>query len=467
MGLLKAIRSLFVTEEKRLFYDEDYEQTVDNYDENNGIAESDHVSEDNSESAFESELINELDRELNSEADYDKEDNKEESEKSQTVIGALKKGRGRQEDISLGKKPTIKEVGSFVESNCEKMNTSHTQNKGLKREYEQVTGYLKDIELIDNMEEEKKEKLIGLAVEIVELNKERKKQEKRQRTINDANYKTMQQYENNMNQELVSLKKKEQFQMNIKSDMRHLEGEKTGLLYEKKEWVRRSNMFKTASIGVSFIVISVFVFLLILALYSKYDMTFPFIIAIAVSGLLILYLFTEIRKNRYQASLADKKINKAINLMNRVKIKYINNTALLDYLYSKYGVKSAEELEYIWGQYLKLKAEEEKNLSNKERIEELEKQLMDTLLAEGIRDTGVWTSQVVALIESREMVEVRHKLNVRRGKLREQIAYNDDVFEQSAIPLKALMEDKDEYRHLVVECLDRYELTEAFDMVFQ
>ena len=107
--------------------------------------------------------------------------------------------------------------------------------------------------------------------------------------------------------------------------MRHLEGEKTGLLYEKKEWVRRSNVFKTASIGVSFIVISVFVFLLILALYSKYDMTFPFIIAIAVSGLLILYLFTEIRKNRYQASLADKKINKAINLMNRVKIKYINN----------------------------------------------------------------------------------------------------------------------------------------------
>ena len=87
-------------------------------------------------------------------------------------------------------------------------------------------------------------------------------------------------------------------------------------------------------------VISVFVFLLILALYSKYDMTFPFIIAIAVSGLLILYLFTEIRKNRYQASLADKKINKAINLMNRVKIKYINNTALSDYLYSKYS-KSA------------------------------------------------------------------------------------------------------------------------------
>lgn len=438
MGVLKRFRRLFLTEEKRLFYDDDYEQTDGQNYENKYEQKYDEMSEDGTARR---------------------------SEQEQTIISALKEDEAKQEKISLGKKPSANEVIAFIESNCEKMNTSKTQNTGLRREYEQVTRYLKDIELIEAMDEVKKESLIKLATEIVELNKERKKQEKRQRTITDANYKTMQQYEDRMNQEILSLKKKEKFQMDIKSDMRHLESEKAGLLYEKKERMGRNSLFKTVSIGLSMIIISIFIFLLILAVYSKYDMTIPFIIVIAVSGLLILYVFTEIRKNRYQSSLVDRKINKAINLMNRVKIKYINNTALLDYLYSKYGVKSAEELEYIWGQYLRIRDEEDKNQNSRDRINELEEKLMAILVEEGISDTGIWTSQVVALIESREMVEVRHKLNVRRGKLREQIAYNDDVFEQSAIPLRALMDDREEYRKYVEESLNRYNLTEEFVQV--
>ncbi|MDE6636269.1 MAG: hypothetical protein K2K09_06655, partial [Lachnospiraceae bacterium] len=145
-----------------------------------------------------------------------------------------------------------------------------------------------------------------------------------------------------------------------------------------------------------------------------------------------------------------------------VKIKYINNTALLDYLYAKYGVKNADELEYIWGHYLRIRAEEEKNAADRERIDELGKELVKMLKSEGINDTNVWSSQVVAIIESREMVEVRHKLNVRRGKLREQIAYNDELFSQSAGLLSVLMEDKPEYEKLVREGLKKHEVSEEF-----
>lgn len=389
-------------------------------------------------------------------------ENELQSDMSQTVIEVLKSEEAKLEPISLGKKPAEAEVKTYIEANCAKMLTVKQQNKSLRREYEKVTGYLKDIERIEAMESDKKSELISVAEEIATLERQQKKLSRQARKISDANYKTMQQYEDIMNKEIASIKKKEKFQLNIQSDMRHLESEKAGLLYEKKERYARHTYFKTISIGLSVMIISLLIFLLIVGIYSKVDLTIPFIIVIAVSGLLILYIFMGVRKNRYGMALVNRKLNKAVNLMNSVKIKYINNTALLDYLYAKYGVKSADELEYIWGHYLRIRAEEEKNQADRERIDELGKELVKMLNSEGINDTNVWSSQVVAIIESREMVEVRHKLNVRRGKLREQIAYNDEMFSQSAGLLSVLMEDKPEYEKLVREGLEKHEVSEEF-----
>lgn len=389
-------------------------------------------------------------------------ENELKSDMSQTVIEVLKSEEAKLEPVSLGKKPTEDEVKNYIEANCTKMLTVKRQNMSLRREYEKVTGYLKDIERIEAMESDKKSKLISVAEEIVELEKRQKKLRKQSKKISDAHYSTMHQYEDIMNKELVSLKKKEKFQLGIKSDMRHLEGEKAGLLYEKKERNARHAYFKTISISLSIMIISLLIFLLIVGMYSKIDMTIPFIIVIAVSGLLILYIFMGVRNNRYGMAIVNRKLNRAVNLMNSVKIKYINNTALLDYLYAKYGVKSADELEYIWGHYLRIRAEEEKNEADRKRTKELEKELLEMLNSEGINDTDIWSGQVVAIIESREMVEVRHKLNVRRSKLREQIAYNDEMFSQSAGLLSVLMADKPEYEKLVREGLEKNEVSEEF-----
>lgn len=45
-------------------------------------------------------------------------------------------------------------------------------------------------------------------------------------------------------------------------------------------------------------------------------------------------------------------ISRLIRLQNTVKIRYVNNTHLLDYLYMKYNVKSAQELGRDYKQYL-------------------------------------------------------------------------------------------------------------------
>ena len=39
----------------------------------------------------------------------------------------------------------------------------------------------------------------------------------------------------------------------------------------------------------------------------------------------------------------------------------------------------------------------------------------------GLKDCDIWLGQIAAIVEPKEMVEVRHNLNVQRQKLREQL----------------------------------------------
>ena len=121
------------------------------------------------------------------------------------------------------------------------------------------------------------------------------------------------------------------------------------------------------------------------------------------------------------------KENRAINLMNKVKIKYINNTSTLEYLYGKYHIKSLRELEYLYDQYVMMVDEVRKYQKSSGDLREYCDQLSKLLFSYGVKDPDIWTKQSLALIDNREMVEVKHSLNVRRQKLREQMAYNEEL----------------------------------------
>mgnify|MGYP006990129913 CR=1 FL=1 len=45
----------------------------------------------------------------------------------------------------------------------------------------------------------------------------------------------------------------------------------------------------------------------------------------------------------------------------------------------------------------------------------------------GLKDPEIWIYQPEALADEKEMVEVRHRLNDRRGKLREKMEYNQEI----------------------------------------
>jgi hypothetical protein len=47
-----------------------------------------------------------------------------------------------------------------------------------------------------------------------------------------------------------------------------------------------------------------------------------------------------------------------------------------------------------------------------------------------VKDAEVWLVQTYAILDNREMVEIRHDLNQRRQKLRERIEYNTETKER-------------------------------------
>jgi hypothetical protein len=117
-------------------------------------------------------------------------------------------------------------------------------------------------------------------------------------------------------------------------------------------------------------------------------------------------------------------MNHAIVLLNRMKFKYVNVTNAVDYAREKYHVKNASEFKYIWEQYLNEVKEREKFRQANEDLEYFSEKLIRQLNSYHLYDTRVWVNQASALIDKKEMVEVKHNLIVRRQKLRSRIEIN-------------------------------------------
>lgn len=72
-----------------------------------------------------------------------------------------------------------------------------------------------------------------------------------------------------------------------------------------------------------------------------------------------------------------------------------------------------------------------------------------------VSDTEVWLVQTYAILDDREMVEIRHDLNQRRQKLREQIRYNTEVKEDYEKQIREVAGSSENGSEIVEEVLDK------------
>ena len=74
-----------------------------------------------------------------------------------------------------------------------------------------------------------------------------------------------------------------------------------------------------------------------------------------------------------------------------------------------------------------------------------------------IQDPNIWLHQAEALIDNKEMVEIRHGLIIRRQKLRKQMEYNAKAAQEAQDEVKDIVNQYPEYAKRILELVSGYE----------
>lgn len=340
---------------------------------------------------------------------------------------------------------------------CDQIVDATYQMEDLRAEYDMVTSYFTDIQTIEELPQNVKQEIMDIAQKIAYLEDETSQFLHSDDRISDENFRMIQGIDN-LTEVFGQLKDLEDMDMKIKRDLKNLEAEKNSQEYLQDSIEERQAKLRMFMIGFGTVSVLLVVTLAVIGILADTNLVIPILlILLVVAGMAALSVVTY-RNMSYEFKMSEMRENRAINLMNKVKIKYINNTSTLDYLYSKYNIKSLRELEYLYEQYLIMVDEVRKYQKTAGDLREFSDSLSKLLFAHGVKDPDIWTKQSLALIDSREMVEVKHSLNVRRQKLREQIAYNEELRLSGLKDIREMLKANPELREQVKRELEIYHI---------
>ena len=346
----------------------------------------------------------------------------------------------------------------FVTQNCQQIIETTRQLEEFSKEYQVVTAYLSDIQIIDSLPEEIRKGIDESARMIVTLTRERTKYQNESDKLTSKQLRLLETYEDTIPDEVKKINQMEIYQAALNGDLAKLEGEKSSLIHHRENLIKRkSNLKHTGLFALTLIILLLGVIVYLITGNDK-SYKIPLIATVVISVICTVALGLEITNIRVGMATYDRKINKCIGLLNRVKIKYINNKCALDYVYEKFGINSSSQLTYYWEEYMKQKEEDKKYKKNTELLNYYSEKLVKDLKQYQIRDCEVWVHQAIALLDAKELVEIRHRLNVRRQKLRDRMDYNTNTRQQSIENIKEVLKSKPESREDIIQVLSKYHI---------
>ncbi len=315
-------------------------------------------------------------------------------------------------------------IQDYIVRRCEQMAQAGKELNEEKAEYRIVTDYLKDIQLLEELPGEDLTEIRSVAESVQNLNHMRDEYQNSEKKISDVQFVQMQQEEDEIPDAIVRLKENEAYQSMVKKDMNYLEGEKNEWHYNKMELMHQQKTLKNLSFALLFLVAACMAALLTMQLSFQMDTTYAWMGMIFLAAAGGFAIFLKFSMNQTEIRQSEVNMNRAIVLLNKVKLRYVNVTNAVDYAREKYHVKNAYEFNYIWEQYLNELKEREKFRQANDDMEYYNTKLVRLLKRYRLYDASVWVNQSSALVEKKEMVEVKHNLVVRRQKLRSRIEYS-------------------------------------------
>ena len=351
-----------------------------------------------------------------------------------------------------------KQREEYVKGCLEQIAEAAKELENLQFEYNMVTSYLKDMEEIEALSEEEKVELTQWAKKIDELEQQQTGYKERKNRMSDEKFRQMERLEEEVQEGLEKLTQAEDYQELIKRDLRRLDGEKHAYLFRKSELRRIIADTRSMTVVCTVAVILCIFILLVLQFGLKMDTKLGCVVAGAVGAVAITAIFIKHNDSVRELAQVENGIGKIIRLQNTVKIRYVNNTHLLDYLYMKYNVSSAGELGKSWQQYQEEREERHSYQQTERQLDQLQKEFLHTLRRYQVKDPMIWLHQTRAILDKKEMVEIRHGLIIRRQSLRRRMDYNKEVIAGKAqAEIKDLVEQYPKYAKEILDIVGQYE----------
>lgn len=360
----------------------------------------------------------------------------------------------KRDDIDVHDK---KQRERYVKACLEQMAEASKELETLGGEYNLVTSYLTDMEEIDALPPEIKTQIANMAKQLVEIESNHKQKRERKNIMSEEQYLHMERISEYMPAGYDKLKKTEEYQTLVKRDLNRLEGEKQAYYFRKNELQNgQKNMKGATAICVGSMVFLI-ILLAILGISFELDVTLGYLIAVLIVAGALTLVYVKHGDSQRELVRVNKAINKLVLLQNTVKIRYVNNTNLLEYLYMKYDVDSSANLKKLWGKYEEEKKQREEELQLQNDMDFNQAALIKLLRKCKVQDPNIWLHQAVALYDNKEMVEIRHGLIIRRQKLRKQMEYNAKVAQDAQDEVKDLVQKFPEYAKKILDMVSEYE----------
>lgn len=360
-----------------------------------------------------------------------------------------------RDDLQIDDKQQRQE---YVKGCLEQIAEASKELEALQFEYNMVTAYLRDMEEIEALPEEEKEELSVCARKIEELEKQQSGYKSRPNRMSDVKYHQLERLEEEVQEGYEKLTQAEEYQELIKRDLRKLDGEKHAYLFRKNELRRVIEDTRSMTIVCTVAVIVCILLLMALQFGLQMNTKLGYLAAAAVGAIAITAIFLKYNDSVRELKRVENGISRIIRLQNTVKIRYVNNTHLLDYLYMKYNVSSADELGKSWQQYQEEKAERRSYQQAERELDQCQKELLHVLRRYQVQDPMIWLHQTAAILDKKEMVEIRHNLIIRRQSLRKRMDYNKEVIAGKAqAEIKDLVENYPKYAKEILNTVGEYE----------
>ena len=351
-----------------------------------------------------------------------------------------------------------KQREEYVRGCLEQIAEASREVENLQHEYQVVTSHLKDIEEIEALPENESRLLMECAKRIDTLERQQSGYKERKNRMTDEKFYQMECMEEEVQEAYEKLEKAEEYQNLIKRELRRLDSERQAYGFRKIELRHLMKDTRSMTIVCATAVIFCLLLLLILQYAFSFDVKIGYLAAGGIGALAITAIFLKYNDAVRELSQVESGISRLIRLQNTVKIRYVNNTHLLDYLYMKYNVKSAQELGRDYKQYLEEKDERHNYKRAEIELDSTQQELLHILRRYQVKDPMIWLYQTQALLDKKEMIEIRHNLIIRRQSLRRRMDYNKEVIAGKAkAEVKDLVENYPKYAKEILGIVAEYD----------